>query len=352
MRRGVLVFCVCAIAVLSCGKKLPPTSPDRWAPKVLNVQSVDERHIRVFFSERIDSLTPWKLVNYCIVDHEEAETTAIIYAEREKKGDEVLLTIPVLEEKKYSLLIYNIKDLKGNMMKFAEKGFTPSTAPDTIAPLLKSTKPSRMLSSSPAESTIVLTFTEPMDTGAVSPQHFIQTNLAVDSSFVWNGTFTELTFRYRIEEGKLSRLFVLPKLPDLSGNPLAEMRVLSLTTNDTIPRNRLKVDISPPATPLSMTYGFFSRAGDGQLHDIVWADTNLSFNLYFATPDTYLISILAEHRDDTSGMWWGEKTIFFFPDTTRSATDTVTVSFVKRDVLPEKIFSLYQLLTANIKKRK
>ncbi len=352
MRRYLIQFFICISFLLSCGKKLPPTSPDRWAPKVLNVQPVDKHHIRIFFSERLDSITPRKLVNYKIVDHERAETTAIIYAERAKKGDEVFITIPMLEEKKYSLLIYHIKDLKGNMMKFAEKGFTPSMERDTVAPLLKSTKPSQMLTSAPLESTIILTFTEPMDTGAVSLDDFMQTNLLLDSVFVWNKTLTELALHYKLEEGKMSKLFILPQLTDLSNNPLAEMRILGLTTNDTIPRNRLNIDIETVDSSLTNAYGFFSLAKSAQLHDVIWADTNLSFSLYFATPDTYFISVIAEHAEDESGMWWGEKTITFYPDTTRSMSDTVAVSFVNRDKLPERLFELYQLMVKHIERKK
>lgn len=352
MRRTIILFFVWSLLLVSCGKKLPPTSPDRWAPRVLNVQPVDKHHIRIFFSERIDSLTPRKLVNYQIIDHENAETTAVIFAERSKKGDEVLLTIPVLEERKYSLMIYNIADLKGNMMKSAEKGFTPSTEHDTIAPLLKSTKPSRMLSSAPVESTVILTFTEPMDTAGVSFDHFVQTNLRLDTAFVWNKTLTELTLRYTLAEGKMCKLFVLPQPPDLSGNPLAEMRILTLTTNDTIPRNRLNINIVSSDSTFSNIYGFFSGAKDAELHDVVWADTNLSFVLYFATPDTYSLSVIAEHPEDTSGMWWGEKAVVFFPDTTRSMRDTVSVSFVERNALPEKLFELYKLMITNIEEKK
>lgn len=352
MRRYRILGVTVVLLLLSCGKKLPPTSPDRWAPRVLNVQSVDRHHIRIFFSERLDSLTPRKLVNYKIVEQEEAETTSVIYAEREKKGDEVLLTIPVLEDKHYSLLMFNIKDLKGNMMKFAEKGFIPSMEPDTVAPLLKSTSPSRMLTSAPVESTIALEFTEPMDTTSVLTTHFMQTNLIIDSTFAWNKTLTELTLRYRLEENTMGKLFILPRITDLSANPLAEMRILSLTTNDTIPRNRLNIDIATIDTSLINTYGFLWRAKDQGLHDIVWVDTSLSFTIYFATPDTYSIGVITERKGDTTGVWWGEKVIAFFPDTTRSMWDTVTVSPVKKDAVPERLFSLYEVLVEHIQRER
>ncbi len=344
MKKYIVCCVVMVLFLFSCGKKLPPTSPDRWPPRVLDVQSVDRYHLRVFFSERLDSLTPRKLVNYGIVKHGDAETTSVIYAEREKKGDEVLITIPLLEEEEYSLLIYRIKDLKGNMMEFAEKKFTPSMAPDTVAPLLKATSPSRTLTSAPVESTIVLTFTEPMDTISATPAHFMQTNLMIDSVFAWNKTLTEMTLHYKLEENTMAKLFILPKIPDLSGNPLDDMRILGLTTNDTIPRNRLNIDIAAADSSLINICGFLTRHKDGALHDIVWADTTLSFTIYFATPDTYSVGVVGEHKEDTTGMWWGEKEIAFYPDTTRSMVDTVAVSFVKRDVLPERLFSLYELI--------
>ena len=57
---------ISVILVSGCGKKLPPTSPDIWPPRVLNVKAEDEYHLRIFFSERIDTLTPKRLENFKI----------------------------------------------------------------------------------------------------------------------------------------------------------------------------------------------------------------------------------------------------------------------------------------------
>lgn len=335
--------------ISNCGKKLPPTSPDRWAPKVLNVDAVDEHHLRIYFSERIDTLTPKNLTNFKILNSENSETTNVIYSERDKKGDEVLLTIPELEDRKYSLLIFKIKDIKGNLMERAEKSFKPSKEKDTIPPLLKYTRPSRMRTSAPQDSLILLRFSEPMDSGACRIDNFLLTYVALDSLFKWNETLTELTLHYRLVKDKICKLYILPLLPDLSGNPINEMRILTLTTSDTLPKNRMNIKIIKDEKELKETYAFLKLAKDGLFEDITPVDTTLAFSFFFTPPDTYLISIIAQDTIDTTGFWWGEKKTLFLPDTTGSMDEEVEVDFIKREEIPDDLLDLYKILVTNIK---
>lgn len=330
-----------------CGKKLPPTSPDRWAPRVLNVNAVDEHHLRIFFSEKIDTLTPKKLDNFKILNPENGETTSVIYSERDKKGDEVLITVPKLEDMKYSLLIFNIKDIKGNLMIRAEKSFKPSNEKDTIDPILRYTRPSRIRTSAPLDSIILLRFSEPMDSGACGINDFVTTYIDIDSLFVWNETLTEVTLRYRLVKDKICKVFMLPLMPDLSGNSLIEMRILTLTTSDTLPKNRMNIKIIKDEKELTKTYAFLRNASDRLFQDISPVDTTFSF--FFTPPDTYFISVVAQDSLDTTGLWWGEKKIAFFPDTTRSVDEEVEVDFIKRDRIPESLLNLYKILSTNIK---
>ncbi len=345
---GILFF---LSLFLCCGKKLPPTSPDRWAPKVLNIKPEDKHHIRVFFSERVDTISPQKLGNYRIVNPETAETTAIIYAERTKKGDEVLLTIPELEERKYLLQILSIRDLKGNKMKIAERGFTPSKDLDTISPLLKYTKPSRSLTSAALDSVILIRFSEPMDTSTAGLMDFVTTNIVLDTVFIWNATLTEVIIHYRLMQDKIGKIFILPRMPDLSGNPLGELRILTLTTHDTIPKNRMNITITRIEGKAKEIYAFLSFPDTRMLQDIVSVDTTFECSFYFASPDTYLVSIIAENPDDTTGFWWGEEKILFFPDTSRSMDVLVGVEFRERKIIPYQLMNVFELLNKNVKRR-
>lgn len=335
----------------SCGKKLPPTSPDRWAPRVLNVNAIDKHHLCIYFSEKIDTTSARRLEHFMIFNPENSETTAVIFSERDKKGDEVLLTIPELKDSKYSLLIFNIKDLKGNVMKEAIKTFKPSMEKDTIPPLLKHSKPLRIRTSAQKDSIILLMFTEPMDSGACEIGDFISTFIDIDSLFVWNKTLTEVSLRYKLKEGKICKLFVLPLITDLSGNPLGELRILTLTTCDTIPKNRMNVKIIKDGKELTKTHAFLSGAKKGLLQDITAVDTSCTFSFFFAQPDTYQISVISENPLDSSGIWWGESRIEFFPDTTRSMETEVEVNLVKKVEIPESLLNLYKILVKNIKSK-
>jgi len=337
------------ILISGCGKKLPPTSPDIWPPRVLNVKAENEYHLRVFFSERIDTLSLKRLENFKILNPENSETTSVIYSEIGKKRDDALLTIPKLENVKYSLLIFNIEDIKGNIMTKAERSFKPSQEKDTILPFLEYTKPSRMRTSAPSDSLILLRFSEPMNSLGCGIGDLMLAYIDIDSLFVWNETLTEVNLHYRLVEDKLCKLIILPLFTDLSGNPLGEMRILSLTMDDKVPGNKLCVKVSKNGKGIGKAYAFLEEANEKILTDVISVDTTLSFSFYFTPPDTYLLTILAQDTLDTTGIWWGEKQILFFPDTSRSMDEELEIGFAKREELPSDLMKLYEILKKNIK---
>jgi hypothetical protein len=338
------------ILLLSCGKKLPPSSPDRWAPHLLNVSAIDEHHISVFFSERLDTLSPRKLENFKLFNPQSEETTSVILSERTVKGDEILLTIPKLKDAKYILRIFNIADLKGNVLEKAEKAFEPSQDKDTISPIIKKTYPSRALTSAPQDSTVFIEFSEPMDSVNCSVNNLILTNITIDTNFVWNKTLTEFTMRYKLTDDKLCRLFILPSMTDLSGNPLGNMRILTFTAADSLPRNRMDVEIVEEKKSQIKIYAFLALVRGGLLEDIVSVDTSFTFSFFSFYPDTYVISVAAQDSSDTTGLWWGEKQTLFVPDTTGSMDEKVEIDFVDRGKIPEEYFHIYRILRKNIQK--
>lgn|GEM_PF-4932048 len=337
-----LIFLSCG-----CGKKLAPTSPDRWPPKVLNVNAIDEHHLTVYFSERIDTVTSQKLMNFEIFNPENAETTSVIFSERAKKGDEVLLTIPKLEDKRYTLFVSNIKDIKGNLMKNAEKSFEPSFEKDTIPPLLVSSKPSRMWIRAPVDSTIMLKFSEPMDSSSIGLDDLILTNVSLDSHFVWNKTLTEVTLRYHLMKDRITRVFVLPLMSDLSGNPSEEMRIITLTSLDTLPQNRMNIKIESSTGEIKKGYAFLRSKTKELLEDITKTDAIFSF--FFIPADTYFVATIAEDSVDTTGYWWGEKKIAFFPDSTGLFNEDITMAFISKERIPAFLLNIFNILTRNTK---
>jgi len=337
-----LIFLSCG-----CGKKLAPTSPDRWPPKVLNVNAIDEHHLTVYFSERIDTVTSQESMNFEIFNPENAETTSVIFSERAKKGDEVLLTITKLEDKRYTLFVSNIKDIKGNLMKNAEKSFEPSFEKDTIPPLLVSSKPSRMWIRAPVDSTIMLKFSEPMDSFSIGLDDLILTNVSLDSAFIWSKTLTQLTLRFHLEKGIIGKVFILPVFSDLSGNRLGEMRILTLATMDSLPKNRMNINIGKGNEVRTKGYTFLRTRTKELLENITVIDTICSF--FFMPEDTYFVSVIAKDSVDTTGLWWGEKKIAFFPDSTGLVNEDITMAFISKERIPAFLLNIFNILTRNTK---
>ncbi len=333
--------------VLSCGKKLPPTSPDIWPPKVLNVNPIDRHHIVVYFSERVDTITSQKLINFKILNPERSETTGVIFSERKSKGDEVLLTIPELGNDKYTLFVYNIKDIKGNLMKNAEKSFKPSSEKDTIPPLLKYSRPSRMWIRAPMDSIILLKFSEPMDSSSADLDNFILTNVLIDSGFVWSKTLTQLRLGFHLKEATVGKVFILPVLSDLSGNRLEEMRILTLTAMDSLPKNRMNINVGKENELRTKGYAFLRSRTKKLLENITVVDTACSF--FFMPEDTYFVSVIAKDSVDTTGVWWGEKKIGFFPDTTGVLNEKISLDYIKKDKIDHFVLSTYDVLLGSIK---
>ncbi|OQX54894.1 MAG: hypothetical protein B5M53_05230 [Candidatus Cloacimonas sp. 4484_209] len=333
----------------NCGKKLPPTSPDRWPPKLLNVNPVDAHHLQCYFSERLDTISPKKLENFKILNTENGETTSIIYSQREKKGDEILLTIPKLTKEKYSLIIFNIRDAAGNLMKKAEKSFIPSLKKDTIPPLLVSTKPMRFHTSAPQDSIIILRFSEPIDSTHISSNDFIATNMTIDPNFIWDRTLTKLTIGYKLSKEKLCKFFILPFVKDLSGNPLNNMKILTLTTADILPKTKLNITVTNFKKSLIKPYAFLFYSKDTLLADIVTIDTTAHFSFYFLPIDSFIVYTLAEDSVDTTGIMFGNKRIAFYPDTSGIMNASVNLYFTKKKNLLSQLFNIYNTITENIK---
>lgn len=342
----VLLFVV--IVIFNCGKKLPPSSPDRWAPHLLNVSAVDEHHLSLFFSERIDTVSYGKLENFILFNLQSGDTTDIILSERTVKGDEIILTIPKLKDEKYTLKVFNIADIKGNVMEKAEKVFEPSHEKDTIPPIIRRTYPSRVLTSAPIDSLIFIEFSEPMDSVKCSVSNFILSNIVIDTNFVWNETITKLTLRYKLIGNRLCKLFILPLVTDLSGNPIKNMRVITLTSVDSLPKNRMDIEIVEGAESLIEVYAFLTLKGKGLLEDIVPVDTSLSFSFFSIYPDSYVVSVAGRDSSDTTGLWWGEKETVFVPDSAGGMNESVEIYFVGRGEVPEKYLYLYRTLIKNL----
>lgn len=343
------VLIILVIAFFNCGKKLPPSSPDRWAPHLLNVSAVDEHHLSVFFSESIDTVSPRKLENFILFNPQSDDTIDIILSERTPKGDEIVLTIQKLVDAQYTLTVLNISDIKGNVLKKAEKSFEPSHEKDTIPPIIRRTYPSRVLTSAPIDSLIFIEFSEPMDSVDCSLNNFILTNISIDTNFIWNETITKLNLRYELIGDRLCKLFILPLVTDLSGNFLENMRVITLTSVDSLPKNRMDIGIVKGTENLIDVYAFLTLKGKGLLEDIVAVDTSFSFSFYSIYPDTYVVSVAGRDSSDTTGLWWGEKETVFIPDSVGSMGDNIEIDFIDKGNIPDRYIYLYKILRENLK---
>ncbi len=115
---------------LSCGKKAPPPSPDRWAPKVGKVEAIDKFHIKVRFTEKVDKESAENTANYKI------SGLNIYRAILQSDGRTVLLSTSIQKDTIYAIEIFEVKDVAGNKMKEIKMKIKGSTKEDTSKPVL------------------------------------------------------------------------------------------------------------------------------------------------------------------------------------------------------------------------
>jgi hypothetical protein len=141
-----------------CARKGPPTSPDRTPPKLSSVEALDRYHIEIKMSEAVKNAEAEKIKNFTA--YSSIETLNIKASVH--NVDKIWLTTDLMDSSQYKLIIRNMVDYSGNIMKEASKFFRGNPNPDTTPPLIISS-PKRLLEGVSSDTSFVLRFSEVVD---------------------------------------------------------------------------------------------------------------------------------------------------------------------------------------------
>ncbi|MCX8014601.1 MAG: Ig-like domain-containing protein [candidate division WOR-3 bacterium] len=228
------------LCLISCAKKALPPSPDRFAPHLEKIESVNRTKIDLLFDEPID-IAHLTTKSFLIVS-QTGETLAIRTIGFSKKSDLVsLFTQPAKSE------IYTISglvsDRYGNIARISKR-FRGSSTVDSIPPKITSISPSLGTIVLSPNIMVEVNFSEPMDT--TQPIKYLVHPLEKNKmrSF-WRSDWRGLYFSYAdsLEPHTTVYFILMPYLSDLEGNYLKEMGY-TFFTRDSFIRDTDRVEQS------------------------------------------------------------------------------------------------------------
>ncbi len=165
------------LLIFGCAKKGPPTSPDRTPPFLISVDVLDQSHITITFDENIDVLSAESLYNF--------KSDSLYILASVATGKNIFITTDDMDTIDYQIKLSNISDISGNKQDEYVIKFRGTLNRDTIPPgIVKS--PSTTLTNSPADTNLVLKFSEQIDKSRI----YIMPDIKF--SWDWNKQKTEL----------------------------------------------------------------------------------------------------------------------------------------------------------------
>jgi hypothetical protein len=212
----MLLVALSVVTVVACAKKMLPPSPDRFAPRLQEVQTLTRSQVTLIFDEGINGakLRP----DSFLLTGPVGETIALRGASLGKSGDEVQLWTPIQEVKLYEVRGV-VSDRAGNKTRFRAR-FRGSSKQDTIAPRVAGIDPAPGAVRQKRGVKVRVTFSEAIDTSGAVSSMFVPA--AYDTLFKrsWTTDWQTLSFT-RIDSlpsGAVLYLMVQPGAKDLEGN--------------------------------------------------------------------------------------------------------------------------------------
>jgi hypothetical protein len=216
-----------------------PPSPDRWAPRLQEVQTRTRSQVTLVFDEEMDGakLRP----DSFLLTGPAGETIALRGASLGRGKGEVQLWTPIQEVKLYEVRGV-VWDRAGNKTHFRAR-FRGSSKQDTIAPRVASVEPAPGAVRQKRGVKVRVTFSEAIDTTSLrtvptrgqSPFMFVPAGYDTLFKRAWSTDWQTLSFT-RLESlpsGAIVYLLVQPGAADLEGNR-AEGSAFTYFTSDTI----------------------------------------------------------------------------------------------------------------------
>jgi hypothetical protein len=160
---GLLIAALVAMAMFSCAKKMLPPSPDRFAPRLQEVETRTRSQVTLVFDEEMNGakLKP----DSFLLTGPAGETIALRGASLGKSSEEVQLWTPIQEVKLYEVRGV-VEDRTGNKTRFRAR-FRGSSKQDTIAPRVASVQPAPGAARQKRGVKVKVTFNEAIDTAGV-----------------------------------------------------------------------------------------------------------------------------------------------------------------------------------------
>jgi len=228
---ALLVLVSLMVMALSCAKKMLPPNPDRFAPRLQEVQTLTRSQVALVFDEDIDGakLKP----DSFLLTGPAGETIALRGASLGRKGDEVQLWTPTQELKLYEVRGV-VWDRSDNKTRFRAR-FRGSSKQDTIAPRVTRIDPAPGAVGQKRGVKVRVTFSEAIDTSGVVRYLFVPASYDTEFERSWSSDWQTLSFSglESLPSGVNVYLHVLPGAIDLEGNR-ATGPAFTYFTSDTI----------------------------------------------------------------------------------------------------------------------
>ncbi|MEO0091196.1 MAG: Ig-like domain-containing protein [candidate division WOR-3 bacterium] len=287
----VITFCLIGLGQLACAKKALPPSPDRFAPNLEKIESVNRTKINLVFDEPIDvsKLTPRSFLIISVT----GETLSVRTISSEKKNEVIsLFTLPA---KPGLHTIYgSVSDRYGNIAHI-NKRFRASSIIDTITPQITAIAPRRGALKLSKNITLELNFSEPMDT-TKTINYFIY---PLDKSKIksswrsdWQGLY--LSYLDSLLPHTTVYFILMPTLADLEQNYLREFGYTFFTSDSVLAPVLVSGDLAYNNQPIKEGIILFSN---GKTKAITISDVRGNFSLRL-NPAIYNITAIADTNFD------------------------------------------------------
>jgi hypothetical protein len=213
---ATLMCILLAVMVISCAKKMVPPSPDRFSPRLQEVETRTRSQVTLVFDEGINGakLKP----DSFLLTGPAGETIALRGASLGRGNGEVQLWTPIQEVKLYEVRGV-VWDQAGNKTHFRAR-FRGSSMQDTIAPRVAGVEPAPGASRQKRGVKVRVTFSEAIDTSGVVNSMFVP--VAYDTVFkrAWSTDWQTLSFTSieSMPSGAVLYFMALPGAADLEGS--------------------------------------------------------------------------------------------------------------------------------------
>jgi hypothetical protein len=228
---GLLLVAAGLLLAIGCAKKMIPPSPDRWAPRLQEVQTRTRSQVTLVFDEEMDGakLRP----DSFLLTGPVGETIALRGASLGRGKGEVQLWTPIQEVKLYEVRGV-VWDRAGNKTHFRAR-FRGSSKQDTIAPRVASVEPAPGAVRQKRGVRIRVAFNEAIDTSGVVNSMFVPAGYDTLFKRAWSTDWQMLSFTRldSLPTGAVVYFLVQPGAADLEGNRVT-VPAFTYVTSDTI----------------------------------------------------------------------------------------------------------------------